>query len=558
MRLLQPHSRFRWLAAGLGVGAIGILGMFTRDSMLADRLPIEAQYAVNVQYGPWFLANQGRLFEVTGEIPALSNYTSGVSYGAVDFVHTIVHGSALTLAGLTDPQEIGAAYVAMPWQSLVLVPLAVIALYTRLSRIRHSPVEPASILLLYAFASSAHYTMVNWGLTGGGVVPYGWAIFVAIYLVVLVRSRTDKVPATWSLLLVALICLAQPTYHTIAVALLVIFATIAVGQRLSEFRFIKGNTVALATVAFAAFLAYNATPFLRAYSVIGLSFLNDLFRSHDATASQFLYRLDGPLLALQVVSYLAIASIAVTSLLIWLRRGDGADRVIWHNALWIVGLIPLGIGFFAWNGVLGVQARLLQLGTLLAMCSAAILLVSSGRWRRGIASVGIVITVICTFVTVPNVHLGENALLSSDEWDALQWYEREVGCESVLFTDFRIGTAATYLGCFKVIGPTAGTLSRAGRGEVISDLYYTGEPAEVDEAVRSMSTTQNERASFILLSDAMRDPRAGPTLPDGRLQPMSAAAWDAYHEMAAWAVVYENASVSIFSRTEPQPEDDEP
>ena len=352
--------------------------------------------------------------------------------------------------------------------------------------------------------------------------------------------------------------MAQPTYHTIAVALLVIFATIAVGQRLGGFRFIKSNTVVLAAVAFAAFLAYNATPFLRAYSVIGLSFLNDLFRSHDATASQFLYRLDGPLLALQIISYLAIASIAMTSLMMWIQNRRNSDEVIWHNALWIIGLIPLGIGFFAWNGVLGVQARLLQLGTLLAMCSAAILLVSAGRFRRGIASVGIVITVVCTLITVPNVHLGENALLSKDEWDALQWYEAEVGCDSVLFTDFRIGTVATYLGCFKVIGPTAGTLSRAGRGAVISDLYYTGEPAEVNDAIRSMRTTQDERASFVLLSDAMRDPNAGPMLPDGRLQPMSAATWDAYYEMTAWTVVYRNASVSILGRTGPQPPDGEP
>lgn len=547
---LDIPPRLRWLASGLGVGSIAALGLYLRGAMLGNRLPIEGQYAVNVQYGPWYLANEGRLFNVTGDIPALSNYTSGVSYGAVDFVHTLLHGSALTIAGLTTPKEIGQAYVTLPWQSLILVPLAVIAVYARICRIRSAPIEPFSVFLLYAFASTAHYTMVNWGLTGGGVVPYGWASFIAVYIVLITRSGTNGQTVSWSLLLVALVCLVQPTYHTIAVALLVIFATVAVGQRSSPFQFIRANTVLVATVAFAAFLAYSATPFLRAYSVIGLGFLNDLFRSYDATASQYLYRLSGPLVIVQIISYLAIASLAMTTLVLWLQERHRPDRVLWHHALWIVGLVPLGIGFFAWNGILGVQARLLQLGTLLAMCSAAILLVGARRLGHRIATAAIATAVICTLVTLPQVHLGENAFLSADEWDALDWYADEVGCDSVLFTDFRIGTAATYTGCFKVIGPTAGTLSRLGRGEVISDLYYTGGAAQVSDAILSVATTEGEIASYVLFSAEMTDPNVGPTLPDGRLHPISAPTWRSYREMPGWTLVYQNDSVFILSHAD--------
>lgn len=542
--------RLRWLVAGLGVGSIAALGLNLRGAMLGDRLPIEGQYAVNVQFGPWYLANEGRLFNVTGDIPALSNYTSGVSYGAVDFVHTLLHGSALMIAGLTTPDEIGQAYVTLPWQSLILVPLAVIAVYARMCRIRNAAIEPFSVFLLYALATTAHYTMVNWGLTGGGVVPYGWASFIAVYIVLITRSGTNGHPTNWSLLLVALVCLVQPTYHTIAVALLVIFATIVVGQRWSPFQLIRANTVLVAAVAFAAFLAYSATPFLRAYSVIGLGFVNDLFRSYDAAASQYLYRLSGPLVTVQIVSYLAIASIAMTTLVLWFQSRHRPDRVLWHHALWIVGLIPLGIGFFAWNGILGVQARLLQLGTLLAMCSAAILLVDGRRFSRRIATIAIGTTVICTLVTLPQVHLGKNAFLSADEWEALNWYADEVGCESVLFTDFRIGTAATYAGCFKVIGPTAGTLSRLGRSDVISDLYYTGGASEVSDAILSMATTEGETASYALFSTEMTDPNVGPTLPDGRLHPISAPTWRSYRDMPNWTIVYQNGSVLILGHAD--------
>jgi len=537
---------WRWAFAGAVVGLLALAGLLIRLDMLSGRLPIEGQWAVNIEYGPWYLASHGRLFDVTGELPAVSNYTSGVNYGAVDVVHTLLHGSALIVAGETDPKRIGAAYFGFPWQALILVPLAVMALYFRLARTLRVAVNPLAVVLLYAFAVFSHYAMVNWALSGGLNLPYGWVMLIGVYWAVLARTISTSHKVAWSTLLALLLILVQPTYHSTAVAVVIILGSVAVTQRVSPFRFVPVNTLALAGAAFLAFLVYNATPFLRAYSVLGLNFLQDLLRSNDTAASQYQFRLSGPLAVLQYVNYAAIGVIVLIALeLAWRRRRAGG-AVLWHHTLWIAACVPLGIGFFAWNGVLSMGARLLQIGTLLAMCGAAIVLLETSDVRRAIVGGAIAIATICTLVSTPLVRLGDIGLVTADEWAALGWYQSEAGCDRVLLTDFRIGPVATYLGCFNVIGPTAAKLARSGQADVLTGLYYSADPAVIAGAVDAFTTSDGQRADLILVSAEMT--RTGPVLPDGRLQPISPATWFAYGNLPGWNVVYRNASVTVLGR----------
>jgi hypothetical protein len=543
----------QWFIAGLAVGALACIGLATRLAMLHNRLPIEGQYAVNVQYGPWYLARTGRLFDPARDVPALSNYTSGAAYGAVDFTHTFLHGAALILARLEDPVDIGWGYLAFPWQSLLLLPLAVIAVYTRFCAIHASRPGPAPVALLYAFTAFGHYSMVNWGLTGGLMVPYGWVLILLIYLALLARHHVPGGYVIWSAILAVALVSIQPTYHTLALASLVFLGTITLGQRvLKTGPVLPPSTIVLAAVLFFAFLAYSATPFLRAYALLGIRFLDDIFRTHDSVASQFLYRVEGLDVLLQLLNYMAIAAFPAVILVAWFRARR-ANRFLNYHILWLAGLVPLAIGFFAWNGVLGMQLRVLQLGTLLAYLSAALLFarinLTDGRRRQLLpAAAAIMLSTGITIYSVNHFQLGNGTLLAREEWAALSWYQTRSGCRSVLFTDFRIGPASTYLGCFGVVGPTAASVVRAGDVSVLETIFYGRDPAAIADGITSFRTTTGQSPQAVLLSREWTHADSGPLLPDGRLKPMPHETFEAYLRMPNWVIVYANRIVVILER----------
>jgi len=301
-------------------------------------------------------------------------------------------------------------------------------------------------------------------------------------------------------------------------------------------------------VVFIAFLAYNATPFLRAYSLIGISFLASLLRSDIATTPAHLFRVSGWLFWVQIVNYVAIATL--TAMFVgewWMKRRD-ADIPYWHHFLWLAGFVRLAIGFFAWNGLLGMQQRLLQLGTLFSAVGIAIV---TARRRSAWHAHGVVgaVAISAAVISVPFVHIGNNALITDDEWAALHYYASEVGCDHVLFTDFRIGPAATYLGCFNVIGPTAAALARSGQTETVDHLFYSTDTGEIIDAIDTLSTTDGRPADLILVSDEMTKREGGIVLPDGRLEPLPTQVRDAYLRLPGWQVIYRNPSVSLLERT---------
>ena len=162
IKAVQPlliSARMRWFWSGIVVGALLALGFFIRQPAEPGLSSVEGVYTPNVQYGTWYLANHHTLFATTGELPVLSNYTSGLNYGAVDYTYTFLTGSALILSGVTNVEQIGRLYLLTPWQGLLLIPLAVLALYGQYARLHGQRIAPARVAILYALL---HYRTTRW------------------------------------------------------------------------------------------------------------------------------------------------------------------------------------------------------------------------------------------------------------------------------------------------------------------------------------------------------------------------------------------------------------
>jgi hypothetical protein len=554
MKAVQPlliSLRMRWFWSGIVVGMLLALGFFIRQPAERDLSHVEGFYTPNVQYGAWYLANHHTLFAPTGELPVVSNYTSGLNYGAVDYTYTFLTGSALILSGVTDVDQIGQLYLLTPWQGLLLTPLAVLALYGGFTRLFQVRVSAAHVALLYAFAALPNYPMVMWSSSGGFATPLGWALFYALYLAVLSRSREPRYTWQWALVLMLVVLSIQPTYHTAALALTVFLLAIWAIQRTFGKQYVSWGVVRITIMVFVTFLMYHAVTLFNDYGRIFLRYLSDIYRGNDQ--ERLRYSLTGGNLNFwwYIVNYAAILFPAAWMALLVLRRRFRSEQeatTSTYQFIWLLALLPLVGLLFAWDGLFGAYARTLQYGTLLALASAALLLVT----RRGAAAPLALAAAICVLISIFSMRTldaSASNYLTNDERAALAWTSREKGCDAVLFSDYRIGSARGYEGCFSVIGPTAGSLSAHHQIDILPALFYDGDPRSLSQAIDTLVTTDRRRPDLILMSRRYLDPQIGVVLPDTRLKPMTEAQWLAYRSLPGWNVVYENNTTMVLART---------
>jgi len=147
-----------------------------------------------------------------------------------------------------------------------------------------------------------------------------------------------------------------------------------------------------------------------------------------------------------------------------------------------------------------------------------------------------------------SLDISSSNYLTNDERTALDWASREKGCDAVLFTDYRIGSAYGYQGCFGVVGPTAGSLSARHQIDILPALFYDGDRRTLSDAIDTLLTTDRRRPELILMSRRLLDPQIGVVLPDTRLKPMTEAQWLAYRTLPGWTLAYENDTTMVLAR----------
>lgn len=550
---LRPH-RWSWLLVGLVIGALLLFGFWLRQPREDGIGQIEGYWTPNVQYGAWYLANNFRLFPLLGEIPRVSNYTSGLNYGAVDPTNTFFTGAALLLSGEREVESIGRLYHMTPWQGLIAIPLAVLALYARFTRHVGGRISPLAVAILYALAAFPSYGMVDWALSGGLVVPLGWLLFFLIYLALFAQRYDHRFRWQWACLSAVGIILAQPAYHTFALVLSIFVVLIWLMQRPLGQHYVSTAIVQLTLVAFLGYLMYYAITYLNDYVRLGMLSLQDLYKLFQGTDDQRLkYSLTILDLSLwwHIANYAAVALPAIWTGLIVLRRRFQSDQdaqIGRYQWIWLLALLPLAGLFFAWKGLFGVYERLLQYGTLLALCSAAYLLATRPLARRVLLGTAIVCVVVTSF-SMQRIGVSTRSYLTNQEMAAMTWITQNEGCDKVIFTDFRIGTTFGYWGCFNVVGPTASTLSARDRIDDLADLFYAGDSQRLTAAIDQVRTTDGRKPEIIFLSRRFSHPHIGFVLPDTRLQPIPDTQWSTYRALPGWHVLFENESTMVLGRT---------
>lgn len=550
IKFFFKSKRLRWFGAGAAVGLLLATGLIIRQPREPGMSPIEGYYTPNVQYGPWFLANYKRLFAASGEIPLVSNYTSGLSYGAVDFTQTYLLGVAFILSGVSDINEIEYLYRWTPWLGLILLPLAAIAMYSRFVKTFNMSFSPLAIVILYAFSTFPNYPIIVWSISGGYQSPLGWAMFFAIYLLILLNTLEKRFVLQWTILLVMIIFLIQPTYHTIALAIFIIVGIIWLTQRMIHKNYLTSYLFLITTIAFFAFLIYHATITFNGYGNILSNFVNDFYRITDKELLRYSLQIHTSSIWWHVINYSAVLLPVLWSGIILFKRKFISTKdtdVIYYSWLWIFSLIPMIILFFAWGGIFSTYERILQFGTLLSIAIVAYLLATRSNTLIPLA----IVASICVFITVKLVdsfNVASSDLITDDEETAIEWIIDKTHCNTVIFTDFRIGSTLGYWNCFSVVGPSAKPLIANGQLNILTSLLYDGDGSKLSKAIDTITTIKGQRPEIILMSRRFLDPDIGFLTPDSRMKQIPELQWSTYKKLDGWKVEYENNTTMVLFR----------
>lgn len=513
---------------------------------------IEGYFSPNVQYAPWYIANYRKLFSPMGDLPILSNFTSGLNYGAIDFTSSILNGLALILSGYRDVDQIGVLNRMTPWQGMILLPLCGLAMYCHFVPQFSRRISPWHIVIIFAFTAFPNYPFVIWSLTGGSIVPVGWFVFLSVYLFILARNFKDGLFSQWTILAIVSILFVQPTYHTVALTLTFMLFLLWVLQYWFKKEYISATSITISIVAFASFLMYYAFPTLRSYGHLFSQFLGDFYRSFDKGRLEYsLGILDTPLVW-YILNYLAVLSPVIWTSILFYKKNNlnrKESDFLTYQWIWLLSLIPLSIAFFAWGGVFGVYERLLQYGTLLAIASTAFLLASRPKSGLILAVAALLCVFITTFLT-RNLNAVSSNYITKDEEQAIHWIVDNKLCNEVVFTDFRIGTTFGYWGCFSVVGPNASNLSARGQSQILSALLYDGDRVALHDALETLSTLEGKTPHVLLLSHQFLDSKVGFSLPDTRLKAITENQWSAFVGLENWHIVFVNDSTLVMKRND--------
>lgn len=523
------------------------MGILIRIYSYANYPPISTQYTPNIEYAPWYIVQNGHLFQ-SSDIPTVSSYTSGVVYGAVDFIHTFLHSILLIVLGFETFEEIGRFYRLFPWQITILFPIISLTVYNFIAKTTEIRPNRTDQCLIYILSMGPTYNMVVWSITGGLSLIYGWGIlFILFYLLFKLKSNdSNKILITGLYILFLLIL--QPTYHTIALAYSCILLSILVVPIMlgTKDKFVNLSQFGLYIVIFLAFLIYHATSFWGSY-MNGLKYFHSLYVKNENPLAPLIKPIEDWWLILQLINYILIA----TPIFIFIYRKYKKKHPysLFENYLfyWTSSLVFLSFIFFVWNGVSGVVARINQFGSLISIITFSYLLVVSQNEKvlKFVLKFAIIsIVLIANFSYLySNAAIGNS--LTIQEWDGELWVNKYISNENVLFSDFRISTPFVYLDFFKVVGISGSrTFSQK---EQLTNIFYADDEKKTISSLLSITTNQNEQIDYLFLSQQMTKSVPTILLPSGYYKPAPENFMDKYSRSKSLNKVYENGGISLFS-----------
>jgi len=545
----------RWGATAGTIILLIAVGAWVRLLPHMSYYPIPGVYRAYSVYDILHILRTGHEIR-QGEAGPVTSYSTGVYLGTQDILRHKVDASVILLLGL-DRGDLQAYYRYGLWSPLVVVPLAIFALYSALARARGRPTGYRGLLLV-AFAVLGSFSMISVTFHGETNTATGWS-FMLMALYGLVRIR--EAPVGGRVLFFVFCALLVMLYHTSAILLVSCVVVLAI------WTLVRGGRHAPYTHSLTTLLVI-AVLVLAYFMYVSVSYFDFLSRTLTKAPSLIIYLLrqqggtspgsvladllaPGPpafpyeMLALALLVAVPVAGVFLVAVRGRLTRlcGLQATNVLFP---WLLGLIPFSLGLFIWNGISGLEWKLGEFGSLFSLIALSCLL-AAPLARRLTAALTILVIVCMVLSTVMYYTYNRNgpSYLTYAEEEAGTWLAERAGPREVVFTDLRLAMPLIVHDHLMVVGINDYERPRTVR-RWLEAIYYGSDARAAQAALDEIWVPAGTQMRYALFSQRAERDLPGIKGYDYNFRGAPAGYTRKFLSLPGWSLVYDNGTVQIF------------
>lgn len=553
-----------WTIFGLSLVLLVLLAAAVRMAPHSPFFPIPGSYRAFSVYDIQHILTTGHEIRRSAGT-AVTSYSSGIYLGTEDILRNKVDASIMLLMGL-GPANLPQYYQFGLWSPLVGFPLAVLGVYSALTRSRGGTRRPMDVLALVAFSVLGSFNMLEVTPHGETTAATGWTfLFVALYGLI----RIPETPILGRLLFFAFSALVVLLYHTSAILLActaLVLALYGIRAGVRGGRDMASQTVAsyststmlVTLVLVAAYFTYVSVSFFdlfaktlaRAPSLADYllrqqsgkaprDFVLHGFLSHGDPWFTHLEALLGVLVAVPVVTVLTLGATGRLARL----TSDTSQRIIFP---WVLGLVPFTVALFLWSGLTGILLKAGEFGSVWALVALGALFASrvSGA-GRGVLYILVGMSVGLSCLLYYRYEQQGASYLTYPEQQAATWLTKHISPHDAVFTDLRLAAPLIEANHLAVVGINDYDPPRLVRRQLLA-IYYGHAASAVWPALQTVPVPPHTRLRFLMFSA-----RASRELPgikgyDYNFRAAPVNFMSKFFHVTQLSLVYDNGTVRIF------------
>jgi len=465
--------------------------------------PTPVQWEVGSGWGRYYIITHG---EIPHKEMAITWQSNIRNYATVDVLPKLLAAIINIVTGTVVFPYNDKFHQLFPWPGLIFLPIVVIAFYSKLSKSKIKEHSNLDIIVLYLFAmfplASSTFSM-SFGLTAANAVARAlFLLLLSLFGSLYVEMSDMKKVMIFILILFPFFYYHHTwSYYFLIYAFGISILSLLTGdaKRYNIFR-----VFVLTMVAFFTSAIYYSTNLLGNMKQIILG-LPKLFQTFFSVSSAMHVNREyigyTPFSSLygyiQFIGSLLIISIVILFLIQYgskrySYKQNGTEKFLLYC---ILSQFFVGVGLFAWEGILGVFSRFLEALIYVTMLvSAYLLAIATGKLKNIVRIILIVIALLCivSFLIYP---YELNWLLTNGEARGLSFAGESIPKTEYIFSDFRLGPPLVYYNQLAISTIDTYTQSAQIVDEILERCYYN-----VSNPKLVLDKIFNTKEYYVLLS----------------------------------------------------------
>jgi hypothetical protein len=214
---------------------------------------------------------------------------------------------------------------------------------------------------------------------------------------------------------------------------------------------------------------------------------------------------------------------------------------------WLLGLVPLSLGLFAWSGISAVLWKTGEFGSVFAVVALVVLMASRiGSRSKALLRYAVVTCVLLSAFIFYNYQRPGPAQLTVAEESASDWLAGHARDDEAIFTDLRLASPLIIRRHLAVFGINDQDES-ARVVQRLQAVYYNEDPIAANAAIRGVQLPEGLTLRYAMFSKRMEEDSPGIKGFDYNFRGASTGFTDKFLRLPDWDLVFDNGTVRVFA-----------